>query len=64
MAPTTATGMAQKTINAVMKLRTAILRTTLCHQETFRDFQMTSFGLTPMYRGDTVKSARDFSMHI
>ena len=52
--PTNATGMAQKTTKAVMNPTTPILRTTRCHQETLRDFQTTSLGLTPIYLGDTV----------
>ena len=52
MIPTTATGIAQKTIRAVMKPRTANLRITFCHHEILREFHTTSFGLTPMYRGD------------
>ena len=48
MRPTTATGIAQNTIKAVIKPTTASLRMTFCHHVIFKDFQTTSFGLTPM----------------
>jgi hypothetical protein len=51
--PTSATGIAQNTIKAVMNPTTASLRMTLCHHVIFKDFQTTSFGLTPMYLGHT-----------
>lgn len=54
--PTNATGIAQKTIIAVMKPRTANRRITRCHQEMFNDFQTISFGLIPMNLGDTSTS--------
>jgi hypothetical protein len=52
--PTNATGIAQKTIIAVINARTAMRRTTLCHHEIFKDFQTISFGLMPIYLGDTI----------
>jgi hypothetical protein len=54
MKPTAVTGIAQKMIKAAMKPMTAILRTTRCHHEIFRDFQTTSLGLMPIYLGDTI----------
>lgn len=51
--PTAATGIAQKTIRAVTKPITAILRIRRADQEIFNDFQTTSLGLTPIYLGDT-----------
>lgn len=48
-------------MSAVMNDRTAMLRMTRCHQEIFNDFQMTSLGLTPIYRGDTTQVSFEIS---
>lgn len=51
IAPTTATGMAQKMMSAQTKEMVAMFLMIRSHHLILRFFQMTSSGLTPMKRG-------------